>query len=174
MTSASKIMADLACDPDLKEIWADILGDRKQETEKGESIMKFRVWDKNKGIMLNPPNHRNYIDYYEEFLLSGEGKLIRLKASSLKSASFDEATDNYTLSLSTGVIDKNNIEIYEGDFLAGFGIKNQSIMRVGNIVEFLLAIGAEREMNPKLLDRMEVVGNIYQHEIVNGALKVVQ
>lgn len=118
--------------------------------------LKFRVWDKKKDIFTNYQIVDNMLYFMDKFT----GVWIR-----------DDNQDRFALMQSTGLKDKNGVEIYEGD-----------IIDVGTRIPFLNKIQRDEETaylklvpldkrwtesyftNFEDKSRYEVVGNIYENK----------
>ena len=124
-------------------------------------IPKFRAWDK---------DHK-YMEYTDRNLIVSFGDNGNVDATDLSNIySTCNGMQNFELMQSTGLIDKNGVEIYEGDI-----IKN-SYDEIYTVKWFDAAFYLEEKYNGgfdyhelHLEDNKKVIGNIYENpELLEG------
>ena len=137
---------------------------------------KFRVWDKLAERMIYPHN-----DNQQHFIIDLNGRFHNLQNGS--------GGDDYVIQQYTGFNDKNNIEVYEGDivkinrcYIRPFVNEKQQIdykliegeIEIGQVIwgwntqKYLVSYEHIRYDDVEDFDskshRVEVIGNIFEHE----------
>lgn len=119
-------------------------------------IPKFRAWDKVNKIFTNYKINDDIVYFYEKHL----GTWKR-----------DDEIDRFKLMQSTGLKDKNGVEIFEGDI-----VRNIQTNSVGKVIWDFHNIGyyySVKRKNTELFDhftlfnaknKLEVIGNIYENK----------
>lgn len=115
--------------------------------------VKYRVWDKNSNQMLFGGKDFNEIPVVA-------GRPLRLKNGGL--------SINYTLVEYTGLLDKNGVEIYEGDIVTPLLINGSITLGEVKYIDggfMAKQIGAERlvENLRYCVKLVKVIGNIYEN-----------
>ena len=126
-------------------------------------IPKFRAWDK------------RFSEFVEDFFVSEDGKIYKKSTDTGYGIAISrETSDKVILMQSTGLRDKNDKEIFEGDIITigpdvmcmkrhntlGFYVEGK-----GN-VQFIAdcAVLEEFEEDAKeIADNLEIIGNIYEN-----------
>ena len=123
--------------------------------------IKFRAWDKDKKSLLPV----KLIDFFQWLVSCGEGSIER---NSFK----NERTDRHVLMQCTGVKDRNNKDIYDGDVLYHQMQGKREVYYP--FMEHVAAFGlrnVENGMAGDLSDShiYEIIGNIYENpELLGG------
>jgi len=135
--------------------------------EKGECLMreiKFRVWDKKNKRWLSSED-----DYIYHLSLSGN--LIILDyydygKEGLHEHSITRNEADYEIAQLTGLLDKNGVEIYEGDIVTTQADSDipYEIFWSDELACFMVAHKGNRRMSTLLpeSDDCKVIGNIYE------------
>ena len=119
--------------------------------------IKFRVW--NKGTALHAPR-----------MISFEEALKTLTLTTLFG---DKKSDRYEILLSTGLFDKNGVEIYIGDIVTKWNAQGKNTKRLAEVCfkqGSLLAIENKGYPSEKMWNlwsmckNFEVIGNIYEKQ----------
>ncbi|MGV3011512.1 YopX family protein [Streptococcus thoraltensis] len=107
------------------------------------TVPKFRAWTEEGQVM-----------YYDVYPFHDESLLL-----SYDEIAFDEVpASEFILMQSTGLKDRNGLEIFEGDVVSWI---DDSILLFG-VVEFTKGMFLVNGDKP-ISEEMEVIGNIYQH-----------
>ena len=122
-------------------------------------ILRFRVWDKETKTMIDV----SLIDFKKGFLVGEHWKF-----GETNFMSFDEIE----LMQSTGILDKNSQEIFEGDVVRQVRtqptIENETITGVVTMLEGAWLIVNDNEQLASDLwsetDENEIIGNIYENQ----------
>ena len=133
---------------------------------------KFRAWDK------------RFSEFVEDFFVSEDGKIYKkTKDTGYGIAISRETSDKVILMQSTGLFDKNNKEIFEGDVVRQVRTqpttKNETITGVVTMIEGAWLIMNDYEQLASDLwsetDENEIIGNIYENkdilEVINEKRK---
>lgn len=144
--------------------------------------MKFRVWDKEEEIFIRPSS-----DDARRFTINMDGKLIvainMFVDSFLDVMNEDEVRDRFAINYSSGIYDKNEVEIYEDDiiknnydnvFIVCFGEYDNGERwgdnegGVGFFMKRLTLIGYEHMdicgmLTSEYSIDYEIIGNIYEN-----------
>ena len=121
-------------------------------------IPKFRAWDK------------RFSEFVEDFFVSEDGKIYKKSTNTGYGIAISrETSDKVILMQSTGLVDKNGKEIFEGDILDYKGRK--ALVRWhGSYASFIYRFVDEphkrnAEWKPLYLAYMkcEIIGNIYEN-----------
>lgn len=121
-------------------------------------IPKFRAWDK------------RFSEFVEDFFVSEDGKIYKKSTNTGYGIAISrETSDKVILMQSTGLVDKNGKEIFEGDILDYKGRK--ALVRWhGSYASFIYRFVDEphkrnAEWKPLYLAYMkcEIIGNIYDN-----------
>lgn len=122
-------------------------------------ILRFRVLDKRTNSFYNSFGENNCILY--------------LNCNKNGSIEISEYNENYELMQSTGLFDKNGVEIFEGDVVkykkSGYSKVEEVRFEHGAFIAGYHT-GSSTRKRPKLIrgDRLEVIGNIYQNKELLG------
>ncbi len=120
--------------------------------------IKFRAWDKEENIMLNVVrlDFMRYVD-------GRENKNCEGYFGDNQRRWFDR--NNVELMQYTGLLDKNDKEIYEGDIVKVDGFQPENYEVVFNRGGFCLKFGEESNFYPdiKYAEKSEIIGNIYEN-----------
>lgn len=131
--------------------------------------MKYRVWDKQYKYMDHEPG--------SELLLRHDGTLLEKYDYQYAGQTYDDygVTNQYILMLSSGLKDKNDKEIFEGDIvLIDWGFNGDHEYKAGKYAvifdegSWLIDTGGNYRVPSELIDhtlnrRCEVVGHIYEN-----------
>lgn len=120
--------------------------------------MKFRVWDKLREAYI----YHNPKKYQGHFVISLNGSFIDMHNGS--------GGDEYVVQMSTGVLDGNNQEIYDGDIVRNHNFGDPNIGRVYFCSGCFMIDGAGTmydevySVNPQMAPDIEVIGNIFENK----------
>lgn len=126
-------------------------------------IPKFRAWDSAKKEMFK-----------DTFAITESGQVVVVDQSSVFVSPDYVFVDNLVIMQSTGLFDKNNKEIFEGDIIAN-GLDVMCMKRHNTLgfyvekkgkVEFIAdcAVLEDFEEDAKeIADSLEIIGNIYEN-----------
>lgn len=119
----------------------------------GNSLIKFRAWDKN----------HEYMEYTDENLIVSFGDNGNVDVTDLSNIySTCEGMQNFELMQSTGLKDKDGTEIYEGDIIRGsYDTGIIGYETVTTEVKYDLLKGFQ--LGQFDLNITEVIGNIYEN-----------
>ena len=110
---------------------------------------KFRIWDIDRKVMLGSQYVIFYDgDFYENYRDLEDGILI----------------ENIAVMQSTGLKDKNGVEIFEGDIVRYFRDELAVIVYRGGGVDIRSLSWRDCEPLQRRLGEIEVIGNIYQNK----------
>ena len=127
-------------------------------------IPKFRAWDK------------RFSEFVEDFFVSGDGKIYKkTKDTGYGFAISRETSDKIILMQSTGLLDKNGKEIFEGDIVQFEDCYTESDFLYINkgIVDWSQgsftvtnrdSVEMEDLLDGEILD-VTIIGNIYENQI---------
>ncbi|EMF0155436.1 YopX family protein [Enterococcus hirae] len=130
-------------------------------------IPKFRVWDKQTGTIQEIES----ISFKEKKLVIAQRSIAWFNADYIRNF------DDIELMQSTGLKDKNGVEIFEGDLVSlsvqnGFDYLDKKVCIVKNSIDYsgLVCASAEEDLeyqvfNTELFEEYtyEVIGNIYEN-----------
>jgi uncharacterized phage protein (TIGR01671 family) len=126
--------------------------------------IKFRVWDK---------KHNRFIEGGEVSykLYPGEERIV-VYVNEQYFDSGEHRQNDFELMQSTGLFDKNAVEIFEGDLLNFFGQHSPVVFADGAFWIEEVKTSSLAEVGGELLrdiaDRCEVIGNIFENpELIN-------
>ena len=129
----------------------------------GSFQIKFRAWDKTLKRMIYP-NNPNY-----QFILTDKG--LSVDDLTFVDTAFNEKHEDIDCEVmqSTGLEDKNRVEIYEGDIVSYIlwldGEKRKTIVANVSVDKFRFAV------NEDIYGDIEVIGNIYENPELVKELK---
>lgn len=115
--------------------------------------LRFRVWDKMENRFIYPDK-----GYKGHFMLTLDGRFQNFQNGS--------GGDDYVIQQFTGVKDKNDNEIYEGDILL-YGEFQKEIGTVEFFAGSFRVTWKDEEIDDELggmfINQMEVIGNIFEN-----------
>lgn len=121
---------------------------------------KFRLWDK------------RFSEFVEDFLVSEDGKIYKKSTDTGYGIAISrETSDKVILMQSTGILDKNSQEIFEGDVVRQVRTQptteNETITGVVTMLEGAWLIMNDCEQLASYLwsetDENEIIGNVYEN-----------
>lgn len=125
----------------------------------------FRVWNKENQQMVYTDGN-GYFKLENDTVITGNGDLFDLVNQ--------ETVENYILMQSTGFVDKNGNEIYEGDIIRYKGFFNTIRFinynhQLGRLVaSYINNITDYCDFNREWISKYEIIGNIYQNKDILG------
>lgn len=122
--------------------------------------IKFRAWDKKLNYWYTPI-HEAYKGKLHELLIGFRGDLLAHKLTGLEHESLWPG--KFELMQFTGLLDRNNVEIYEGDILkTDVRAGNMKVIYFDTYASFMLEYkGLLYPLNEGA--DIEVIGNIYEN-----------
>lgn len=123
-------------------------------------IPKYRAWDK------------RFSEFVEDFFVSEDGKIYKKSTDTGYGIAISrETSDKVILMQSTGILDKNSQEIFEGDVVRQVRtqptIENEIITGVVTMLEGAWLIVNDNEQLASYLwsetDENEIISNIYEN-----------
>jgi len=119
--------------------------------------IKFRAWDKKNKWMLSPDSYGDFISF------SGEYWEEANKTYDTPNQEIEPA-DDVILMQFTGLLDKNGVEIYEGDIVDGLH-KMMPMAKVQELDGVFGVVLADSRHYPlrDFMSNFEVIGNIYEN-----------
>ena len=106
--------------------------------------IKFRAWDQENNQMIN---------WYDTFFYDD---------SPVTRYSGDFSYIEMPLMQYTGLKDKNEVEIYEGDIIRSYNEFGEAFEQL-SVVEYDVSTGQLKGIDIKYIDYEEVIGNIYEN-----------
>lgn len=131
--------------------------------------IKFRAWNKRMGWINKDGSDCKPIMEYDGFVIYPETGLCEFPEGGWDLSGYTENSDNFILMQSTGLKDKNGVEIYENDIIVGqFGYKEVvKIEEFNFITREDSCAGYGFKLDSCNLDDIkkyvEVIGNIYEN-----------
>ena len=123
-------------------------------------IPKYRAWDK------------RFSEFVEDFFVSEDGKIYKKSTDTGYGIAISrETSDKVILMQSTGILDKNSQEIFEGDVVRQVRTQptteNETITGVVTMLEGAWLIMNDCEQLASYLwsetDENEIIGNVYEN-----------
>lgn len=119
--------------------------------------IKFRAWNK----LLKKMVRLDKIKFWHELIYEIEDNTI-----GGKKITFSGNNDTIELSQFTGLIDRNNRMIFEGDILLSYRNTGNYIVRFDELDACFEGYGTDGEffiLEAKDFNKCEIIGNIYEH-----------
>ena len=126
-------------------------------------IQKFRAWDKEKKRWMTPEIEDEEESEIRLDLWGSVAFRLPLHEQEDNTITILDGSDMFDLMQSTGIKDKNNVEIFEGDIVSYFRKSNSVIEWKDGGFIIKRVMDGEYDFMQSRIAEIEVIGNIYEN-----------